>query len=252
MASNPPGRCCTVGFKHDGTPTGKMVRVADKYDAYVATPPADNAHQGAGILIIPDVIGIWQNSKLIADQFAANGYLTLLLDVFNGDPLPLNRPADFDIMAWIAKGSDGNNPHTKEHVDPIVVEGIKALKEEYGVTKLGAVGYCFGAKYVVRHYKDGIKVGYVAHPSFVEEGELEAITGPLAISAAETDTIFPAEKRHRSEEILKKVGQPYQINLFSQVQHGFAVRCDPSIKVQKFAKEQAFAQAVTWFDEYLL
>lgn len=104
----------------------------------------------------------------------------------------------------------------------------------------------------MRHYKNGIAVGYVAHPSFVEEEELAAISGPLAISAAETDTIFPSEKRHRSEEILKEVGQPYQINLFSQVEHGFAVRCDPSIKVQKFAKEQAFLQAVTWFNEYLL
>ncbi|KAK3903585.1 Alpha/Beta hydrolase protein [Staphylotrichum tortipilum] len=252
MASNPPARCCTLGVKHDGTPTGTAVKVAGKHDAYLAKPPADKEHKGAGILFIPDVIGIWQNSKLLADQFAANGYLTLLLDVFNGDPIPLNRPPGFDFMAWLAKGSDGKNPHTKEAVDPIILDGIKALQEEYGITKIGAVGYCFGAKYVVRHYKDGIKVGYVAHPSFVDEDELKAIGGPLAISAAETDSIFPAEKRYRSEEILKEVGQPYQINLFSQVEHGFAVRCDPSVKVQRFAKEQAFLQAVTWFDEYLL
>jgi dienelactone hydrolase len=253
MASNPPGRCCTVGVKHEGDPAGKLIRVADKHDAYLASPPADKTHAGVGILLLPDVIGIWQNSKLIADQFAANGYLTLLLDTFNGDALSLTeRPANFNIMDWLVKGSDGNNPHTKEAVDPIVEDGIKALKEEYGIKKIGAVGYCFGAKYVVRHYKNGIAVGYVAHPSFVDEDELAAISGPLAISAAETDSIFTTEKRHRSEEILKDVGQPYQINLFSQVEHGFAVRCDPAVKVQKFAKEQAFLQAVTWFDEYLL
>ncbi|KAL2152807.1 hypothetical protein VTH82DRAFT_3962 [Thermothelomyces myriococcoides] len=251
MASNPPGRCCTLGTLHEGTPTGELVTVAGKHDAYLARPPADKEHKGAGILFIPDVIGIWQNSKLLADQFAANGYLTLLLDVFNKDAIPLNRPPGFDLMKWLNEGSDGKNPHTKEAVDPIVVDGIKELKEKYGITKLGAVGYCFGAKYVVRHYKNGINVGYIAHPSFVEEEELAAISGPLAISAAETDTIFPSEKRHRSEEILKEVGQPYQINLFSQVEHGFAVRGDPSIKVQKFAKEQAFLQAVTWFNEHL-
>jgi dienelactone hydrolase len=123
-----------------------MVRVAGKHDAYLASPPADKEHKGVGILLLPDVIGIWENSQLIADQFAANGYLTLLLDTFNGDPVKLNRPADFDFMAWISKGTDGNNPHTKEAVDPIVLDGIQALKEEYGITKLGAVGYCFGAK----------------------------------------------------------------------------------------------------------
>lgn len=252
MASNPPARCCTIGVKHDGTPAGKTIRVADKHDAYLATPAADKEHKGAGILLIPDVIGIWQNSKLIADQFAANGYLTLLLDVFNGDPLSLNRPEGFDFMGWLQNGSDGKNPHTKEAVDPIVLDGIKTLQGEYGVTKLGAVGYCFGAKYVCRHFENGIKVGYVAHPSFVEEDELRGFKGPFAISAAETDSIFPAEKRHRSEEILKEGGQPYQINLFSGVVHGFAVRCDTSKKVEKWAKEQAFLQAVNWFDEFLL
>ena len=49
-------------------------------------------------------------------------------------------------MQWLEHGSDGKNPHTKDFVDPIVVDGIKALKGEYGITKLGAVGYCFGAK----------------------------------------------------------------------------------------------------------
>ena len=44
---------------------------------------------------------------------------------------------------------------------------------------------------------------------------------------------------------------PYQINLFSDVVHGFAVRGDLSKPRQKFAKEQAFLQAVHWFDEYL-
>ncbi|KAL2264338.1 hypothetical protein VTK26DRAFT_6581 [Humicola hyalothermophila] len=253
MASNPPGRCCTIGTKHEGTPTGKMIKVANKHDAYLATPPPDREHKGVGILILPDVIGIWQNSQLHADQFAANGYLTLLLDTFNGDALPLgDRGPDFDFFGWLNYGSDGKNPHTAAAVDPIVLDGIKVLKEEYGIKKLGGVGYCFGAKYVVRHFKDGIDVGYTAHPSFIEEDELAAITGPFAISAAETDAIFPAEKRHRSEEILKKTGQPYQINLFSGVDHGFAMRGDMSVKVQRFAKEQAFLQAVTWFNEFLL
>jgi dienelactone hydrolase len=98
----------------------------------------------------------------------------------------------------------------------------------------------------------GVDVGYVAHPSFVEESELAAIQGPLSIAAAETDQIFTAEKRHKSEEILVKTKQPYQINLYSGVSHGFSVRCDTSKKVEKFAKEQAFLQAVNWFDEYLV
>jgi hypothetical protein len=35
------------------------------------------------------------------------------------------------------------------------------------------------------------------------------------------------------------------------VAHGFAVRGDLNDKTQKWAKEQAFCQAVVWFNQYL-
>ena len=63
--------------------------------------------------------------------------------------------------------------------------------------------------------------------------------------------MFNTEKRRESEDILDKLEIPYQINLFSDVEHGFAVRCDMDKSRQRFAKEQAFAQAVAWFDQYL-
>lgn len=106
-------------------------------------------------------------------------------------------------------------------------------------------------QYVVRHQGKGIDVGYLAHPSFVDEDEFSAITVPLSIAAAEIDTMFTAELRHKSEDILKVCGHPYQISLFSGVIHGFAVRADLSKCVERFAKEQAFHQAVAWFDEHL-
>jgi dienelactone hydrolase len=184
----------------------------------------------------------------VADQLAANGYTTLIPDIFSGDSFARG----LDVLQWIQGGTDGKTPHTVEAVDPIILAGIRALKETYCASKIGAVGYCFGAKYVIRHFHNGIDVGYVAHPSFVERDELAAITGPLSIAAAETDSIFPTEKRHESEAILKDTKQPYQINLYSGVEHGFAIRGDVSIKVQRFAKEAAFLQAVTWFDNWLV
>jgi len=251
MASNPPARCCTIGVKHDGQPIGKTIKIGS-IEAYVAEPKGEVVHKNTAILYLPDVIGIWQNSQLMVDQYAANGYYTIMPDLFNGDPMSLNRPEGFDIFAWLNKGSTGDNPHTAKEVDQIVAASIKHLQDA-GFTKIGSVGYCFGAKYVCRFMAEGkgINVGYVAHPSFVEEEELAAITGPLSIAAAETDGIFPMEKRHKSEEILVAGKKTYQINLFSGVEHGFSVRCDLSKPHEKFCKEQAFLQAVNWFNQYL-
>ncbi|KAI9646844.1 hypothetical protein NHQ30_004844 [Ciborinia camelliae] len=253
MASYQPAKCCTIGVKHEGQPTGSSIKIADTIDAYVAEPTG-KVHEDTAILYLPDVIGIWQNSQLMADQFAANGYYTVIPDILNGDPVSLNnRPKDFDIMDWLTKGSDGNNPHTCTYIDPIVEKSIEYLRSK-GYKKIGAVGYCFGAKSVFRFLAEGkgFDAGYVAHPSFTEEDEVRAIKGPISIAAAETDEIFPAEKRHKTEEILKEIKATYQMNLFSGVAHGFSVRCDVSKPVEKFAKEQAFLQAIAWFDQYLV
>ncbi|EEY23917.1 dienelactone hydrolase [Verticillium alfalfae VaMs.102] len=224
MASYPPGQCCAAtGFKHEGTPTGEDIKInAGKIAAYVAKPAADKNNAGAGIILIPDIFAISNNSKLLADQFAGAGYTTLIPDIFNGDEV--FEWGKYDIMKYITEGADATTP-----IRPSIL-----------------------AAWDTASAASGINVGYTAHPSFIEEKELAAITGPLAISAAETDAIFPAEKRHQSEVILKETGQPYQINLFSGVEHGFATRGDMSIKHLRFAKEQAFQQAAAWFDYFLL
>jgi dienelactone hydrolase len=166
MASHPPKLCCTVGVKHQGEATGefknigdsiattrssqRLIRAVDTYFAYPPDRSTDNA---------------------------ANGYFTVMPDLFRGDPIPLNRSGGFDINAWRAK-------HTTDHVDPIVEATIKEVKK-YGAKRIGTVGYCFGAKFVVRFLKTGVTdAGYVAHPSWVAEEELKAIQGPFSIAAA--------------------------------------------------------------------
>ncbi|KAF2244786.1 alpha/beta-hydrolase [Trematosphaeria pertusa] len=245
MASNPIGRCCTVGVKHEGTAKGDVKNIGDVRTYF--TYPEDKSTQNA-IVIFTDVMGMdFINVQLIADQFAANGYFTIVPDLFNGNVVPLNPPTDFDIMKWINE----EMPRVPK-VDPIIESVLKHLRGDLGVKKLGGVGYCFGGKYVCRWLKEGkLDAGYTAHPSFVDREEVEGIMGPLSIAAAETDQIFPAPKRHETEEILQKMSVPYQINLFSDVEHGFAVRCDLTKKPAKFAKEQAFLQAVAWFDEHV-
>lgn len=82
---------------------------------------------------ITDVIGHrFNNAQLIADQFAANGYFVLTPDLFDKDPIPLNRPGDFDIMKWL---SGEYHPQKKAHlpptVDPIIDASIVELRTKY-------------------------------------------------------------------------------------------------------------------------
>lgn len=156
-------------------------------------------------------------------------------------------------MKWLTSGGPDKKGHGTDQVDPIVVSTLTHMRSTLGFTKVGAIGYCFGAKYVARFMAEGkgIDVGCFAHPSFVDADELKGVTGPLTIAAAETDDIFPKEKRRESEDILEGMKIPWQTSLYSGTSHGFAVRGDVKDPDQKFAKEAAFVQFLGWFDRHL-
>jgi dienelactone hydrolase len=80
------------------------------------------------------------NAQLIADQLAANGYFVVMPDLFHGDPVLLNRPAGFDLMAWL-KGPPGHPP---SRVEPVIQAVLKEMKSNLGCKRVGAIGYCFG------------------------------------------------------------------------------------------------------------
>ncbi|KAH7555746.1 hypothetical protein BM1_06272 [Bipolaris maydis] len=255
MASNPMAKCCIVGVKHQGTPKGNVKQIGNIRTYF--TYPDDGSTQNA-ILLMTDALGMdFLNTQLIADQFAANGYLVAIPDVFNGTHIRFPFPSSFSLQEWV----DNTMPRPPT-VDLIYEAVIKHLRNELGVKRLGGIGYCFGGKYVCRWLKPGaLDAGFIAHPSFVEADEVRGVERPLSIAAAggssakmrgtETDDVFPAEKRHQTEDILRETKVLYQVFLYSHVEHGFATKGDLENDRARFAKEQAFFQAVFWMDEYV-
>lgn len=133
-----------------------------------------------------DVLGMdFPNTQLIADQFAQNGYLTLIPDVFNGNEVSFPISPSFSLQDYIA-----TKMPRPETVDPIYETVIRHMRDDLGIKRLGGVGYCFGGKYVCRWLKSGglkeggLDAGFIAHPSFVEADEIKGIKGPLSIAAA--------------------------------------------------------------------
>ena len=93
------------------------------------------------MLVLSDIFGIYTNSKLLADDYAMKGYLAIVPDLFHGDAATFSDVAagNFDIHTWLR-----NHPTNK--VDPIIETIIDYVRQELGYTRIGAAGYCFGAK----------------------------------------------------------------------------------------------------------
>lgn len=111
--------------------------VVKTYIAY----PKDNKTPTKAVLLLSDVFGIFINSQLLADDFAANGYLAVLPDLFNGDSMDIGdfEAGKIDIGAWM--GRNGN-----DSVDPKIETLINHLRKDLGVKQVAGAGYCFGGK----------------------------------------------------------------------------------------------------------
>ena len=80
MASNPMGKCCIVGVKHQGTPKGNVKQIGNIRTYF--TYPEDGSTQNA-ILIMTDALGMdFLNTQLIADQFAVRFLLLHIIRFF--------------------------------------------------------------------------------------------------------------------------------------------------------------------------
>ncbi|RJE19137.1 Dienelactone hydrolase family [Aspergillus sclerotialis] len=251
VLARPAELCCLKGSIHSGDPAGKVVQIGG-VDTYVATPDAKTSN-GNVLLFFPDVFGLHINNFLTMDAFAACGYLTLGVDYFAGDPIwkhtenPLNDP-NFDFQGW-------KNKHMSS-TDGIAAKWVKDVEAAYGENgkvKFVCAGHCWGARFVCTQLsKDGIcKAGAIAHPAFMNESHVFNIDAPILFSVPNTDSLFMPEQRNRAVELMTNGKKRFNMQVFSDLGHGFASRAFLSDPYEKWAKEQSFKSFIEWFDLWL-
>ncbi|KAF2023466.1 NAD(P)-binding protein [Setomelanomma holmii] len=250
--AKPSGACCLEGTLHEGTSRGSWETIAE-VETYISEPPSSKAN-GNVLLYFPDVWGMFSNGLLVMDAFADAGYIVLGLDYFRGDPVWKHRKdrhdrsdPDFDYEAWKRKHM--------AFADDAVPKWVEAVAERYqdSKAKFACVGYCFGAPYVCDELAKGtVAAGAFAHPAFLKEHHFQNIKKPLFLSCAEEDHTFDGPSRRRALDILRERKKKYQYQLFSGVEHGFALRGDPTDPYQRWVKEQSLSSIVGWFDFWLV
>ncbi|QDS72908.1 hypothetical protein FKW77_007833 [Venturia effusa] len=238
---------CGGEVLHDGNSTGEYKDFGgiNTYLSYPASKKTDIA-----ILYLTDIFGLpLVNNRLLGDSFAKAGYFVVMPDLFKGDPVPadgLNPGTTFNMTAWRMR-------HTVSMADAIVEDTIKTMRTELGVKKVGAVGYCYGGKYVARFLAmgKGLDAGFTAHPSSVELTEWNAVSSPLSIAYGDLDAANNASARSSTEATLIQGNKTYQTSLYAGAEHGFAVRTNLTDPKKRFAQEGAYVQAVRWFDAWI-
>jgi len=273
------------------TPTGEFSKLGD-VEVYI-TKPSDYPHSPSKLLLfLTSGTGIHSvNNRLQADKFAAEGFLVVMPDQFDGDAAPNSgtdtnaheeahpsvieqvklRVAEtakaFRIDMWLAR-------HTPEKVLPLLHKVIEGAKEEFAdaVANGGgvyAVGYCFGGKYVLllggerpdsvmwgqapKDEEEGIvkstpliKAGALAHGTLITKEDIEGLKSPVTMACVEDDQLFPTEIREDGRKYLESQNVEHEINVYSNVPHGFAVVGEYEDQKIQNAQKQAFDQMLNW------
>ncbi|KAF7326112.1 Dienelactone hydrolase endo--beta-d-glucanase [Mycena kentingensis (nom. inval.)] len=249
---------CFKGIRHEGTPEGR-IETLDGVDCYLAAPSGEYAVDKA-VLLFTDVFGLaLENNKMLADDFARNGFFTIVPDMFGGDPIPPEAldsvthrlDPSFNRDRWFAA-------HTPEIVLPIVLKVVDALKTK-GITRFAGTGYCFGARPVFDlAFTNTLHVSAITHPGRISvPADLERYattsTAPLLINSCEVDPAFPADACAAADALFGegRFAPGYRREWFEGCTHGFAVRGDMSDPRVKKGKEGAFKACVEWFAAHL-
>ncbi|CAN9283988.1 unnamed protein product [Alternaria alternata] len=168
-------------------------------------------------------------------------------NLFAGDAIPSDIPeSQLNLTAWFPN-------HQPANVEPIIEKTIAYMRDDLGIQTIGAVGYCFGGRYVARFLAEGkgVNLGFTAHPSVLSNAEIAQIVNPISIAAGELDATFNITQRYDADRLLTGNNVTYEQTLYSGAPHGFGVRVDANIPRQRYAKQSAYIQALKWFDFWL-
>ncbi|KAL8668901.1 MAG: hypothetical protein Q9168_006487 [Polycauliona sp. 1 TL-2023] len=269
---------------------------ATDIDVYI-TKPSDYPHLPSKLLLfLSSGTGIHsKNNQLQADKYAGEGYVVVMPDQFAGDPLqknatnpntaPDSNPSmiekvkmgladtakSFMIDMWLARQS-------QEKVLPLLHKVIEGAKDEFADAVANgdgiyAVGYCFGARYVlllgselpdtvakgqaVKDEEQGvvkvapqIRAAAIAHGTSITKEDIEGIKVPISMACTENDQLFPDDIRAEGQKFLVDSGMEHEIQVFPGVPHGFAVVGEYDDSKIMEAQRAAFEQMLSWLKSH--
>ena len=187
--------------------------------AFLAMPDDDAT---AGVVILPDVRGLYHFYEELALRFAERGYAAIAIDYFGRTAGAAKRGEDFEYMPHVDQTTDdGVQADTQAGVDR-----LRAL----GVGSVFTVGFCFGgrASWVAAASGHGLAgaVGFYGGPTRERGGaspvaRAAQIECPILALQAGADPNITAEDNAAFDEALTAAGVEHEIVAYDGAPHSF-------------------------------
>jgi carboxymethylenebutenolidase len=181
--------------------------------AFLATP--DEPAQ-IGIVVLPDVRGLYHFYEELALRFAERGFAAIAIDYFGRTAGTEKRDDDFEYRPHV-------DATTEEGVQADVHAGVARLRDE-GCETIFTVGFCFGGARSWRAAASGHglagAVGFYGRPAPALE-RVSEIAAPILALQAGDDANITAEDNAAFDQALTAAGVEHEIVTYEGAPHSF-------------------------------
>jgi carboxymethylenebutenolidase len=217
--SEPPiPRIAGAAVSHDDL----ILTAADgnRFAAFQATPDEETR---TGVVILPDVRGLYHFYEELALRFAERGHAAVAIDYFGRTAGVEKRDDEFEYM-----------PHVEQTTDEGVQADVRAAVEklrELGASSIFTVGFCFGGSNswnaaAAGHGLAGA-IGFYGSPTRERGGASSTVSRagkiacPILALQAGDDQHITAEDNAAFDEALTAAGVEHEIVTYDGAPHSF-------------------------------
>jgi carboxymethylenebutenolidase len=218
----------------------------NRFAAFVATPEEPAR---AGIVILPDVRGLYRFYEELALRFAERGYAALAFDYFGRTAGAEKRDDHFEYMPHVQQT-------TPAAVQADVAAGVAHLRDR-GVEPVFTVGFCFGGRnsWLAAASGHGLAgaIGFYGRPGPGNDGSpgpsqrASELTCPILALQAGDDAGIPVEDSEAFDEALTAAGVEHDVVIYPGAPHSFFDR-----KYEEFAadSEDAWNRVLAFLERH--
>ena len=222
-------------------------RDGNRFAAFAATPDEPAT---VGIVILPDVRGLYRFYEELALRFAERGYAAIAFDYFGRTAGVSKRDDDFAYMDHVVQT-------TPDGVQADVAAAVEWLRARAGVESVFTVGFCFGGRnsWLAAAAGHGLAgaVGFYGRPGEGQDGSpgpaqrASAMEAPILALQAGDDVNITAEHNAAFDEALTAAGVAHEVVSYDGAPHSFFDR-----RHEDFAdaSEDAWRRALEFVERY--
>ncbi len=185
----------------------------NRFAAFRALPDGDVS---TGVVILPDVRGLYRFYEELALRFAERGHAAIAFDYFGRTAGVDKRPDDWDYQPLVQQ-------LTQDQVQADVGACVRDLRA-LGSTAIFTVGFCYGgsgswAAAASGHALAGA-VGFYGRPSRMIE-LVPRIEAPILVLQGGADQAISHEDNLELEDALREAGKDYELIEYEGAPHSF-------------------------------